>query len=80
MSFLIQMSVLSPDSKSKHHPLYNESGIVFECKNCSLTEAISIIREHKEYTAFCRRNLFFNEPYIYYTDSSDNWLYFEDDA
>ena len=74
------MSVLSPDSKSKHHPLYNESGIVFECKNCSLTKAISIIREHRAYTAFCKRNMFFDEPYIYYTDSNNDWHYFDGNA
>ena len=80
MSFLVQMSILSPDSKIKHHPLYNESGIVFECKNYSLTEAISIIREHKDYIAFCKRNIILNELYIYYTDSNNNWYYFDGDA
>lgn len=80
MSFLVQMSVLSPKATSKHHPLYNESGIVFKCKNCSLVQAIKFIREHKEYIAFCKRNMLFDAPYIYYSDLSNNWHYFDGDA
>lgn len=74
--FLVKMSVFPPEATIKHHPLCDESEIVFKCKNCTLENAINAILEHTAYKIFCEKNRFFGEQYVYYTDSYGNWHHF----
>ncbi len=77
--FKIKISVLPPKARTKDHPLHNESKIIFECKNYSITDAVNCALEHKEYKSFCKRNIITKDDiYVYYTDDVGNWVEYND--
>lgn len=71
-----KISVLPPTAKTSQHPLYNESEIIFECRNCTLTDGIQEGLNHEAFKTFCEKNHIQDILYIYYEDVHGNWQYY----